>query len=112
MSITASFSARLMYTFLAGEGFGVESCDNVSDANFAISSGTAAMVITALTFADMSGEEFLQKINDFYAGPVIVISSSITAEKEKELLELGAKAAINKSGSWQEQLKPHLAALV
>ena len=107
----SDFFRKLMGTLLEKEGFEVEGFDSAQEAGLAIGGGGADMVIMGLTFADIGGKEFLERIQEFYGGPVIVLSSSMDKEKEKELLSLGARAAINKSGSWQEALKPHLAAL-
>ena len=77
----------------------------------AIGGGAMDMVIMGLTFADTDGESFLRRTMSSYAGPVIVVSSSIDSGLEEKLIDLGVRAAISKSGPWQESLKPHLAAL-
>ena len=100
-----------MKTFLEKEGFEVESFESAQEANIAISGGDVDMVITGLAFADMEGEEFLKKVEESFTGPLIVLSATLDKEIEKKLLSLGARAAISKSGLWQESLKPHLSAL-
>ena len=107
----SGFFQKFMRAFLQREGFEVESFDNPQDADMVIGSGAADMVIMGLAFADISGPEFIERIREFYGGPIIVISSSLDNDKEKALVSLGARAAINKSGPWQEALKPHLSAL-
>ena len=104
----SEFFRKLMKTFLEKEGFEVESFESAQEANIAISGGNVDMVIMGLAFADMEGEEFLKKVVESYAGPLVVVSSSLDKEKEKKLLALGAQATINKSGPWQESLKHHL----
>ena len=69
------------------------------------------MVIMGLAFADIEGVEFVRKALDSFSGPVIVISSSVDKMTEEKLIDLGIRAAFNKSGPWQEGLKPHLAGL-
>ena len=100
-----------MRTFLEAEGFEVESFDSAQEALFAIGAGSGDMVIMGLTFADIEGREFLAKTVESFAGPVIVVSSSLDEKAEEELIELGARAMLNKSGPWKENLKPHLEAL-
>ena len=107
----SEFFRKNMKTFLEAEGFEVESYESAQDANMAIGGGVASMVIIGLTFSDIEGEKFLGRIIDSFSGPVAVVSSSMDAKKAKELIDMGAKAAISKSSSWQIALKSHLAAL-
>ena len=107
----SEFFRKLMKSFLEKEGFVAEGFESAQDAIMVICGGAIDMVIMGLTFTDIAGEEFFKKIRQSYEGPVIVVSSSVDWENEKKLLALGAKAALNKSGPWQEGLKPHLAAL-
>ena len=107
----SEFFRKLVKTFLEGEGFEVEGFKDTQDASLSIASGTADMVIMGLTFVDVKGEDFLARIKESYEGPVIVISSSVDKDKEAALVTKGAKAAINKSGPWKEDLKPYLSAL-
>jgi DNA-binding response OmpR family regulator len=100
-----------MTNFLIKEGFEVESYDNAEDAAMAISGGVASMVIAGLAFAGMDGEEFIRRTRDSYAGPVVIVSSSLDAARKSALRDLGVKAAIDKSGPWQEALKTELAAV-
>ena len=104
----SDFFRKIVGTFLQKEGFEVESFDSAQEASLAIGGGGADMVIMGLTFADGGGTDFLDKVVDSYAGPVIVISASLTDQRKEELIDHGAKAAINKTGSWQSNLKPHL----
>ena len=107
----SEFFRKLMRNFLEKEGFEVESFDSAQEANFSISAGSGEIVITGLTFSDIDGVEFLLKIMDSFSGPVIVVSSSVDKALEEKLIDLGIRAALSKSGSWQEKLKPHLLAL-
>jgi len=106
----STFFRKFMRNFLVKEGFEVESFDNVQDSNMAISGGAVDMVIIGLTFVDAEGEEFLNRIQDCYSGPIIVISSSVE-KHEEQLMSLGIKDAISKTGPWQDRLRLHLAAL-
>jgi len=92
------------------EGFEVESFENAQESNIAISGGAVDMVIIGLTFVDAEGEEFLNKIQETFAGPIVVLSSSVDS-KEELIMSFGVKDAISKSGPWQERLRLHLAAL-
>ncbi|MDR3343402.1 MAG: response regulator [Treponema sp.] len=107
----SSFFRKLMWIFLDNEGFEVESFDNWEDAAIAVNGGSADMVITGLALADVSGEIYIKKMVDSYAGPIIVISSSINQETEHTLLALGVKAALGKSEGWKEALRPYLVCL-
>ena len=107
----SEFFRKLMRSFLEKEGFEVESFDSAQEANFSIGAGSGDMVITGLTFQDIEGEEFVQKIMDSFSGPVIIVSSSVEKSLEEKLIDLGIRAALGKSGNWQEGIKPHLAAL-
>ena len=107
----SEFFRKHLKSFLEAEGFEVESFDNTQDANFAISGGLADMVIMGLTFSDTDGEAFLLKTVESFAGPVIVLSSSADKKNTDKLVRLGARAALSKSGSWKEGLKPHLSAI-
>ena len=107
----SEFFRKIMRNFLNKEGFEVEGYDNAEDANMAISGGTASMVIAGLAIAGVEGDDFVRRIIESYAGPVIIISSSIDRQKEDSLLAIGVKAAINKAGSWQDLLKPYLDAI-
>ena len=107
----SEFFRKLMRTFLQAEGFEVESFDSATEANLVIGAGAADMVIMGMTFSEMEGEEFIRKIVESFMGPVIVVSSSLDKYKEENLLGLGIRAALNKSGSWKEGLKLHLSVL-
>jgi hypothetical protein len=69
------------------------------------------MVISGLAFAGMEAEDFIRRTRENYSGPIVVISSSLDPQKEAALRALGVKAALNKSGPWQDALKTELAAL-
>ncbi|MCL2070472.1 MAG: response regulator [Treponema sp.] len=105
----SEFFRKQVVSFLSSEKIEVESFDSAQDAGMVIAGGGADMVIMGLTFADIEGEEFLSKAVEAFAGPVIVLSSSVG--EAKKLTALGAKAVIDKSGSWKEELKPHLSEL-
>ena len=107
----SDFFRKQMRTFLEAEGFEVESHEKAQEANFAIVGGTADMVIMGMTFEDIEGEQFLLQTRENFTGPVAVVSSSMDAEMAKKLIDIGAIAALNKSGHWKEGLMSHLAAL-
>ena len=107
----SDFFRKLMKNFLEKEGFEVESFDTTMEADVAILGGAMYMVIMGLAFADSSGEDFLSRTAESYGGPIIVVSSSVDSILEEKLIALGAAGAINKSGSWQGDLRTHLSAL-
>ena len=107
----SGFFRKQMKVFLQSEGFMVEGFDSALEANMTIAAGGADMIIVGLAFAGIEGEEFVNKIVSTFSGPVIVISSSVDKVKEERLLALGVHAAINKSISWKESLRPYLAEL-
>jgi DNA-binding response OmpR family regulator len=107
----SEFFRKIMRNFLSKEGFEVEGYDKAEDANIAISGGAASMVIAGLAIAGVEGDDFVRRIIESYAGPVIILSSSIDRQNEDALLALGVKAAINKAGAWQVVLKPYLDAI-
>ena len=107
----SDFFRKQMKNFLEAEGFEVESYESAKEASFAIGAGSGDMVVMGLTFADQDGNDFVIKVIEYFSGPVLVVSSSIDKEKEEHLIKLGIKAAINKSGSWKDAIKPHLSAL-
>ena len=107
----SEFFRKLVKNFLSQEGFEAESFANAEDAGMVISGGQAAMVIFGLAFAGMEAEDFIRRTRENYAGPLVGISSSLDPKREAALRSLGVKAAINKSGPWQEALKAELAAL-
>ena len=100
-----------MKTFLEAEGFEVESFDSAQEAIFSIGAGGGDMVITGLVFSEMEGEEFFAKISESFSGPVIVMSSSMDSEREGKLIDLGALAALSKTSSWKNDIRPHLSVL-
>ena len=107
----SEFFRKLMKAFLEEEGFEVQSYESAQDANLAIGSEFVDMVIMGLAFADLDAHEFLKRTVEEFAGPIIVLSSSVDNREVEELITHGAKLAINKSGPWKQILKPHLSAL-
>ena len=107
----SEFFRKQMRVFLEEEGFVVEGFDSAQEANLTIGAGSADMVIMGLTFADADGKEFAKRIVETFTGPLIVVSSSLTDERAKELKTLGVTASFDKSGAWKEGVKPHLSAL-
>ena len=107
----SEFFRKLMKTFLEAEGFEVESFESAQEAGFAIGAGSGDMVIMGLTFSEMEGEEFLSKTALSFSGPIIVVSSSMNSNRVEELVELGARATLDKTGPWKKDLKPYLSAL-
>ena len=106
----SGFFRRLMRSFLEAQGFEVESFDSAQEANMVIGAGAADIVITGLAFPDMDGEEFISRVRESFAGPIIVVSSSIdNQDKYERLVDLGIRAMVLKSGPWKENLKPFLA---
>ena len=97
-----------MKMFLESEGFEVESFESAQEANFAITGGTASMVIMGLAFADADGEDFLSRTVRSFRGPVIVVSASVDEYLEEKFISLGVRAAIKKSGPWKENLRQYL----
>jgi DNA-binding NtrC family response regulator len=107
----SDFFRKLMKSFLEAEGFEVESFENAQEANMAIAGGLGDMIIIGLTFSDIEGEKFLKKTIESFAGPVIVVSSSVDGKRAKKLIDIGAKAVINKADTWKEKLKLYLSSL-
>ena len=107
----SDFFRKQMAAFLEKEGFEAECFNSAQEANLTIGSGLCDMVIMGLTFADMEAEEFLSKAAESSGVPIIVVSSSLDNEKEKQLKKMGVKAAISKDGSWQDTLRPFLSGL-
>jgi DNA-binding response OmpR family regulator len=107
----SEFFRKQMRIFLEEEGFEVEGFDSAQEANLTIGAGSADMVIMGLTFTDIDGKEFAKKVVETFMGPVIVVSSSLTEEKTKDLKALGITASFDKSGPWKDGVKPHLSAL-
>ena len=107
----SEFFRKQMHNFLEAEGFEVESFDNAQEAMFSIGAGSGNMVIMGLTFQDLGGEDFVVKVLESFSGPVLLVSSSVDKDKEEQLLKLGIKAAINKSGLWKAALMPYLSEL-
>jgi DNA-binding response OmpR family regulator len=100
-----------MSAFLSREGFEAEHFGNGEDAAFAVSGGDVSMVICGLSLGDMEGKTFIEKVREYFYGPVIIISASVDREDEETLHDLGVTAALEKTGKWKDALKPYLAAL-
>jgi len=105
------FFRKQVRLFLEAAGFAVEGFGSAQEARMAINGGLADMIIMGLAFSDSEGEEFLARTVESFAGPIIVVSSSIDARKAGKLISLGARATINKSASWKSDLEPYLYAL-
>ena len=102
----SEFFRKLMKSFLAEKGLECESFDKGEDAVNAVAGDKATFVITGLSLADMSGEEFLKRLITLpHKTPVIVVTSSSEAEKHKRLEALGVKAVILKTDDWKTELK-------
>ena len=101
----SEFFRKLMKTYMAEKGLELESFDNGEDAVKAVAEGKATFVITGLSLADMSGEEFLKRLMTLpQKTPIIVVTSSDETAKHKRLEALGAKAIIMKSDDWKNEL--------
>jgi len=107
----SEFFRKQMRVFLEEEGFSVEGFDSAQEAYLTIGAGSGDMVIMGLAFTDIDGRDFAKRVVETFMGPVIVVSSSLSAEKIKELGALGVVASFDKSGPWQDGIKPHLSAL-
>jgi two-component system cell cycle response regulator len=107
----SDFFRKQMSAFLASEGFETEGFASAKEAEMVIAGGSADIVIMGLTFADTDSESLIQRTIESFAGPIIVVSSSINKEKEEKLIAQGVRAAVSKSDSWQDNLRPHLLAL-
>ena len=101
----SDFFRKLMKTFMSEKGLECESFEKGEDAVNAVAEGRATFVITGLSLADMSGEEFLKRLMTLpQKTPVIVVTSSDESGKHKRLNALGAKSIILKSGDWKAEL--------
>jgi len=102
----SEFFRKLMRTFLSEKGLECESLEKGEDAINAVTDGRASFVITGLSLADMSGEEFLKRLMILpQKTPIIVVTSVDEASKHKRLEALGAKSIILKSDDWKNELK-------
>jgi len=101
----SEFFRKLMKTFMSEKGLELESFDTGEDAVNAVAQGKASFVITGLSLADMSGEEFLKRLMTLpQKTPIIVVTSSDETAKHKRLEALGVKAIILKSDDWKKEL--------
>jgi len=105
----SEFFRKLMKSFLSEKGLECESFEKGEDAVSAVADGRATFVITGLSLADMSGEEFLKRLMTLpQKTPIIVVTSSDEAIKHKRLEALGVKAIILKSDDWKKELQNRL----
>jgi len=105
----SEFFRKLMKSFLSEKGLECESFEKGEDAVGAVADGRATFVITGLSLADMSGEEFLKRLMTLpQKTPIIVVTSSDEAVKHKRLEALGVKAIILKSDDWKKELQTRL----
>ncbi|MCL2214766.1 MAG: response regulator [Treponema sp.] len=101
----SEFFRKLMKTFLSEKGFESESLEKGEDAVKAVADDKAMFVITGLSLADMSGEEFLKRLMTLpQKVPIIVVTSSDEDVKHKRLEALGVKKIIMKSDDWKKEL--------
>ena len=106
----SEFFRKLMKTFLSEIGLDSENFERGEDAMKAVEAGKANCVITGLTLADMSGEEFVKRLTvSNQAVAVIVVTSSDDEKQDARLNALKVKAIIRKSGDWKEDLSKILA---
>ena len=102
----SDFFRKLMRSFLSEKGLECESFERGDEAVGAVADGRATFVITGLSLADMSGEEFLKRLMTLpQKTPVIVVTSSDEIAKHKRLEALGVKSIILKSGNWKAELE-------
>jgi two-component system cell cycle response regulator len=103
----SDFFRKLMKSYLSEQGLDSESFASGKDALNAIEAGKANYVITGLSLADMSGAEFIKRLNvsSQAVGIIVVTSTNDSEQQTKNLNALGVKAIIQKSGDWQTELK-------
>lgn len=103
----SGFFRKLVNTFLSKYGYIVESFSLAKEALEIISGGQVGLILTGLTLPDMEGEEFIQRIMDYpYNIPIIAFTSNQTTKTDDELIDLGIRAWVLKSGVWQKHLLP------
>ena len=101
----SEFFRKLMKTFLTEIGLDSESFERGVDAMEAVKAGKANCIITGLSLADMSGEEFVKLLTvSNQAVAVIVVTSSDDDAQDTRLKALKVRAIIRKSGDWKEEL--------
>ena len=102
----SEFFRKLMRSFLSEKGLECESFEKGEDAVNAVADGRATFVITGLELPDMSGEELLKRLMTLpQKTPIIVVTSSDIAAKNKRLEALGVKAIILKTDDWKAELR-------
>ncbi|MCL1837095.1 MAG: response regulator [Treponema sp.] len=101
----SEFFRKLMKTFLSELGHESESFAKGEEAIAAVKAGRAEWVISGMSLADMSGEEFIKRlmVSDKSA-PVIVVTSADDETQLKRIKALGVKAAMQKSADWKSDL--------
>ncbi|MDR2095013.1 MAG: response regulator [Treponema sp.] len=105
----SAFFRKVMKTFIAEQGYTIESFDSGANALEQINSGNVCLVITGLSLADMRGEELIKKIiTSPITVPIITVTSNQGETQMQKLKLLGVKATLLKSGPWRDQLLPYL----
>ncbi|MDR0562315.1 MAG: response regulator [Spirochaetaceae bacterium] len=103
----SGFFRKLVKTFLFRYGFEVESFNLAKEALGVISGGQVGLILTGLSLPDMEGEEFISRVMDFpYTIPIIAFTSNQTNKTDDELIDLGIKGWVLKTGAWQRHLLP------
>ena len=101
----SEFFRKLMKSFLSEKGLESESFEKGEDGVNAVADNKVSFVITGLSLADMSGEEFLKRLMTLpQKTPIIVVTSSDETAKHKRIKALGAKAVIMKTDNWKTEL--------
>jgi CheY-like chemotaxis protein len=105
----SAFFRKVMKTFIAEQGYTIESFAGGEEALERIKSGDICLVITGLSLADMKGEEFINKtVSSQMTVPIVTVSSNESSNQLQYLRQLGVKATILKSDKWAERLLPYL----
>jgi len=101
----SDFFRKQLKTFLSETGHYSESFASGEEAMKAVNAGKVNCVITGLSLADMSGEEFLKRLAVSSSTVVkIVVTSTNNEAQYKRLEALGVKAIIQKSSDWKSEL--------
>ena len=101
----SEFFRKQVKTFLTEKGIDSESFAGGEDAMKAVNEGKVNCVVTGLSLADMTGEEFVKRLAVSSATVVkIVVTSSTDETQYKRLKALGVKTIIQKSGDWKSEL--------
>ncbi|MDR0525449.1 MAG: response regulator [Spirochaetaceae bacterium] len=103
----SGFFRKLVQKFLTQQGYVVESFNLAKEALEIISGGQVGLVLTGLSLPDMEGEEFIQRIMDYsFNIPIVAFTSTESTRTDDELIDLGIKGWVIKSGTWQGMLLP------